>query len=144
MGLIPFANEWLINRRHFGEMLQGPLDGLTRRRYFKSGASQFEQRLIQRINGFLALGHNEFFFVRVHSPCPFTGVAGLRSLYFQLPYCEFNRFLESLRNYAEQNMNLAEQQDPHNFQALVPTRRSIVLKPAKRVTTAREMAQNED
>src|SRR4026207_2305535 len=39
---------------------------------------------------------------------------------------EFNRFLESLRNYAEQNM--AEAQDPHNLQALVPTRRTIVLK----------------
>ncbi len=54
---------------------------------------------------------------------------------------EFNRFLESLRNYAEQNM--AEQQDPHNLQALVPTRRTIVLKTAKRVTV-REMAGRED
>ena len=45
---------------------------------------------------------------------------------------EFNRFLESLRNYAEQNM--AADQDPHSFQALVPTRRTIVLKTAKRVT----------
>src|SRR5213079_2167640 len=37
---------------------------------------------------------------------------------------EFNRFLASLRNYDEQNM--AEPQEPHNLQALVPTRRTIV------------------
>ncbi len=54
---------------------------------------------------------------------------------------EFNRFLESLRNYAEQNM--AEPQDPHNLQALVPTRRTIVLKTAKRATV-REMAESEE
>lgn len=54
---------------------------------------------------------------------------------------EFNRFLESLRNYAEQNM--AETQEPHNLQALVPTRRTIVLKSTKRVT-AREMTENKD
>ncbi len=54
---------------------------------------------------------------------------------------EFNRFLESLRNYAEQN--LAEPQDPHNLQALVPTRRTIVLKTAKRVTV-REMAGRDE
>ena len=55
---------------------------------------------------------------------------------------EFNRFLESLRDYAEQNMP-APPDDPHNFQALVPTRRTIVLKTAKRVTV-RELAEKKD
>jgi MerR family transcriptional regulator, heat shock protein HspR len=55
---------------------------------------------------------------------------------------EFNRFLESLRNYAEQNM--AETQDSDNLQALVPTRRTIVLKSAKRVAAVREMAGREE
>ena len=39
---------------------------------------------------------------------------------------EFNRFFESLRDYAEQNA--AMQNDPHAFQALVPTQRSIIVK----------------
>jgi MerR family transcriptional regulator, heat shock protein HspR len=43
---------------------------------------------------------------------------------------EFNRFFESLRDYAEHNMTV--QQDPHAFQALVPTRNSILVK-SKRV-----------
>jgi MerR family transcriptional regulator, heat shock protein HspR len=44
---------------------------------------------------------------------------------------EFNRFFESLRDYAEHNMTV--QQDPHAFQALVPTRNSILVK-SKRVS----------
>ena len=43
---------------------------------------------------------------------------------------EFNRFFESLRDYAEHNITV--QQDPHAFQALVPTRNSILVK-SKRV-----------
>lgn len=52
---------------------------------------------------------------------------------------EFNRFFESLRDYAEQNM--AAQQDPHNFQALVPTRRTLILKTAKRANATRELTE---
>jgi MerR family transcriptional regulator/heat shock protein HspR len=56
---------------------------------------------------------------------------------------EFNRFFESLRDYAAES--LAAQQDPHNFQALVPTRRTLVIKStAKRVTGNRELAEKED
>ena len=44
---------------------------------------------------------------------------------------EFNRFVESLRDYAEQSA--AAQQDPHAFQALVPTNRSILVK-SKRIS----------
>lgn len=39
---------------------------------------------------------------------------------------EFNRFFESLRDYAEHNA--AAQNDPHAFQALVPMHPSIVIK----------------
>lgn len=45
---------------------------------------------------------------------------------------EFNRFFESLRDYAEHNA-AAMQNDPHAFQALVPTQRSIIVK-SKRVS----------
>lgn len=44
---------------------------------------------------------------------------------------EFNRFFESLRDYAEHNA--AAQNDPHALQALVPTRRSIIVK-SKRIS----------
>jgi MerR family transcriptional regulator/heat shock protein HspR len=44
---------------------------------------------------------------------------------------EFNRFFESLRDYAEHNA--AAQNDPHAFQALVPTQHSIIVK-SKRVS----------
>ena len=56
---------------------------------------------------------------------------------------EFNRFFESLRDYAAEN--LAAQQDPHNFQALVPTRRTLVIKSTtKRGPSIREIAEKED
>ena len=56
---------------------------------------------------------------------------------------EFNRFFESLRDYAAEN--LAAQQDPHNFQALVPTRRTLVIKSTtKRGPSIREVAEKED
>jgi MerR family transcriptional regulator/heat shock protein HspR len=56
---------------------------------------------------------------------------------------EFNRFFASLRDYAAEN--LAAQQDPHNFQALVPTRRTLVIKStAKRATGTREITGKED
>jgi MerR family transcriptional regulator/heat shock protein HspR len=54
---------------------------------------------------------------------------------------EFNRFFESLRDYAAQN--LAAQQDPHAFQALVPTRRTVVIKTTKRVSASRELNDKE-
>ena len=44
---------------------------------------------------------------------------------------EFNRFFESLRDYAEHNA--AAQNDPHAFQALVPTHSSIIVK-SKRIS----------
>ena len=44
---------------------------------------------------------------------------------------EFNRFFEMLRDYAAQNV--AAQQDPHAYEALVPMRRAGVMRPgAKR------------
>lgn len=55
---------------------------------------------------------------------------------------EFNRFFESLRDYAEHNMVVP--QDPQSFQALVPTRRTMVLKSTKRVSVARELVEKED
>lgn len=56
---------------------------------------------------------------------------------------EFNRFFESLRDYAAEN--LAAQQDPHNFQALVPTRRTLVIKSTtKRVTGNRQLSGKEE
>jgi MerR family transcriptional regulator, heat shock protein HspR len=54
---------------------------------------------------------------------------------------EFNRFFESLRDYAAQNM--AAQQDPQAFQALVPTHRTIVVKSAKRVPLSRETSEQD-
>jgi MerR family transcriptional regulator, heat shock protein HspR len=54
---------------------------------------------------------------------------------------EFNRFFESLRDYAAQNVVI--QQDPHAFQALVPTRRSVVMKTAKRVPASRETSEQD-
>src|SRR5262245_16141512 len=39
---------------------------------------------------------------------------------------EFNRFFEMLRDYAAQNA--AVQQDPHAFEALVPMRRTAVIR----------------
>jgi len=56
---------------------------------------------------------------------------------------EFNRFFESLRDYAAES--LAAQQDPHNFQALVPTRRTLVIKSTtKRVSGNRELPGKEE
>lgn len=43
---------------------------------------------------------------------------------------EFNRFFEMLRDYAAQNA--AAQNDPQAFQALVPTRRSVVVRSTSR------------
>ncbi|MDX2033120.1 MAG: helix-turn-helix transcriptional regulator [Blastocatellia bacterium] len=43
---------------------------------------------------------------------------------------EFNRFFELLRDYAAQNA--AAQNDPQALQALVPTRRSVVVRTATR------------
>ena len=54
---------------------------------------------------------------------------------------EFNRFFESLRDYAAQNM--AAQQDPQAFQALVPTHRTIVMKSVKRVSVNRETSEQD-
>ena len=54
---------------------------------------------------------------------------------------EFNRFFESLRDYAAQNM--VAQQDPQAFQALVPTHRTILVKSAKRVSVSRELNEKE-
>jgi MerR family transcriptional regulator, heat shock protein HspR len=56
---------------------------------------------------------------------------------------EFNRFFESLRDYAAEN--LAAQQDPHNLQALVPTRPTLVIKSSvKRLAGNRELLEKED
>ena len=54
---------------------------------------------------------------------------------------EFNRFFESLRDYAAENM--AAQQDPQAFQALVPTHRTIVIKSAKRNSVNRETSEQD-
>ncbi len=54
---------------------------------------------------------------------------------------EFNRFFESLRDYAAENM--AAQQDPQAFQALVPTHRTIVMRSAKRVSVNREPSEQD-
>ena len=54
---------------------------------------------------------------------------------------EFNRFFESLRDYAAQNIVI--QQDPQAFQALVPTGRTIVMKSAKRVSINREPSEQD-
>jgi MerR family transcriptional regulator/heat shock protein HspR len=54
---------------------------------------------------------------------------------------EVNEFIESLRDYAAENM--AAQQDPHAFQALVPTHRTVVMKPAKRITINRETSEQD-
>jgi len=54
---------------------------------------------------------------------------------------EFNRFFESLRDYAAENM--AAQQDPQAFQALVPTHRTIVIKSAKRSSVNRETSEQD-
>ena len=43
---------------------------------------------------------------------------------------EFNRFVESLRDYAEQSA--AVQDDPNSFEALVPTSRSSIIVRSKR------------
>jgi MerR family transcriptional regulator, heat shock protein HspR len=50
---------------------------------------------------------------------------------------EFNRFFEMLRDYMSQNAPL--QQDPQAYQALVPTRRTVVVR-----STAKRGAKNED
>jgi hypothetical protein len=50
---------------------------------------------------------------------------------------EFNRFFEMLRDYMSQNAPL--KQDPQANQALVPTRRTVVVR-----STARRGAKNED
>jgi hypothetical protein len=50
---------------------------------------------------------------------------------------EFNRFFEMLRDYMSQNAPL--QQDPQAYQALVPTRRTVVVR-----STARRGARTED
>src|SRR6185369_17058464 len=54
---------------------------------------------------------------------------------------EFNRFFESLRDYAAENM--AAQQDPQAFQALVPTHRTIVMKSVKRISVNREPSEQD-
>src|SRR6476620_5888074 len=54
---------------------------------------------------------------------------------------EFNRFFESLRDYAADNM--AAQQDPQAVQALVPTHRTIVIKSAKRSSVNRETSEQD-
>ena len=54
---------------------------------------------------------------------------------------EFNRFFESLRDYAAENM--AAQQDPQSFQALVPTHRTIVMKSVKRISVNREPSEQD-
>lgn len=54
---------------------------------------------------------------------------------------EFNRFFESLRDYAAENM--AAQQDPQAFQALVPTHRTIVMKSVKRISISREPSEQD-
>lgn len=54
---------------------------------------------------------------------------------------EFNRFFESLRDYAAENM--AVQQDPQAFQALVPTHRTIVVRSAKRISVNREPSEQD-
>jgi MerR family transcriptional regulator, heat shock protein HspR len=51
--------------------------------------------------------------------------------------CEFNRFFEMLRDYMTQNAPL--QQDPQAYQALVPTRRTVVVR-----STARRGAKNQN
>jgi MerR family transcriptional regulator/heat shock protein HspR len=45
---------------------------------------------------------------------------------------EFNRFVESLRDYAEQSAAVAD--DPHSFEALVPTSRSSIIVRSKRIS----------
>jgi MerR family transcriptional regulator/heat shock protein HspR len=50
---------------------------------------------------------------------------------------EFNRFFEMLRDYMSQNVPL--EQDPQAYQALVPTRRTVVVR-----STSRRGAKNED
>ena len=50
---------------------------------------------------------------------------------------EFNRFFEMLRDYMSQNAPL--QQDPQAYQALVPTRRTVVVR-----STARRGAKNQN
>ena len=54
---------------------------------------------------------------------------------------EFNRFFESLRDYAAENM--AAQQDPQAYQALVPTHRTIVMRSAKRIPVNREPSEQD-
>ena len=43
---------------------------------------------------------------------------------------EFNRFFETLRDYMSQNVPL--QEDPQAYQALVPTRRTVVVRSVTR------------
>jgi MerR family transcriptional regulator/heat shock protein HspR len=43
---------------------------------------------------------------------------------------EFNRFFEMLRDYMAQNTLV--QEDPHAYQALVPTRRPVVVRPSSK------------
>jgi MerR family transcriptional regulator/heat shock protein HspR len=52
---------------------------------------------------------------------------------------EFNRFVEMLRDYAAQNAAL--QNDPQAYQALVPTRRSVVVRATTKRTTKIQNAE---
>jgi MerR family transcriptional regulator/heat shock protein HspR len=52
---------------------------------------------------------------------------------------EFNRFVEMLRDYAAQNAAL--QNDPQAYQALVPTRRSVVVRATTKRTTKIQHAE---
>ena len=52
---------------------------------------------------------------------------------------EFNRFVEMLRDYAAQNAAL--QNDPQAYQALVPTRRNIVVRATTKRTTKIQNAE---
>jgi MerR family transcriptional regulator, heat shock protein HspR len=45
---------------------------------------------------------------------------------------EFNRFVESLRDYAEQSAAVAD--DPNSFEALVPTSRASIIVRSKRIS----------
>jgi MerR family transcriptional regulator, heat shock protein HspR len=54
---------------------------------------------------------------------------------------EFNRFFELLRDYAAQNA--AAQNDPQAYQALVPTRRTVVVRTAaKRINKIQNMEES--
>jgi MerR family transcriptional regulator/heat shock protein HspR len=48
---------------------------------------------------------------------------------------EFNRFFEMLRDYAQQSA--AVQNDPQAYQALVPTRRTVVVRASSKRTISR-------